>query len=427
MQKIFLAFTLLFLLSCIPTAHAQTNIGNAVDGQARYMRLCSRCHGPTPDHRSINGANSPDTIRFAANSVSGMGFLVALLTAKDYDDIAAYIGDAALRVNVVTVAPTGNGTGFITSTPNALACGGTCAWGFPLGANITLRAAPKRGSMFVGWTGACQGKDDCKLEMNGGKVAFANFVRNSAATDYTGMWWGGAAENGWGVSSTHRAGSGQQVVALYIYDQLGEPIWLVMPGGVWSENFSVIRGQVYRPTGAPLDQYTRDAFVVGASVGEVTLRFTSDTQIEMTYRLDGVAGDKRLQRLAFGTPNESSPINVGDLWWVGEEENGWGISIADQGAQLFAVWLSYDRRGRATWFVMPGGVRSGTEFRGTLYQTRGTAWLGTPYDAAKFQANPIGTVRFNISNAAKIEFVTQITAGEFAGVNQTKTLVRQPF
>ena len=111
----------------------------------------------------------------------------------------------------------------------------------------------------------------------------------------------------------------------------------------------------------------------------------------------------------------------------GEEENGWGMSIADQGAQLFAVWFSYDRRGRATWLVMTGGMRNGAEFLGTLYQTRGAAWLGTTYDAAKFQAAAVGTLRFNISNAAKMEFSTQITAGEFAGLIQTKPLVRQPF
>ena len=427
MKKTFLTFILLFLLGCVQTVNAQTSIGNAIDGQARYMRLCSRCHTASPDHRAINGANSADSIRFAANSVSGMGFLIALLTAKDYDDIAAFIGDATLRENVVTVAAAGDGTGFISSTPNALACGGTCAWGFPSGAGVTLRATPNRGSAFVGWTGACQGLGECKLTMNGGKVAFANFTRNSAATDYSGMWWGGAAENGWGVSITHRAVSGQQVVALYIYDQNGEPVWLVMPGGVWSENYSVIRGQVYRPTGASLDRYTRDALTVGASIGDVTLRFVSNEQIEMTYRIDGVTGDKRLQRLSFGAPNESSPVNVGDLWWGGEEENGWGMSIADQGAQLLAVWFSYDRRGRATWLVMTGGMRNGAEFLGTLYQTRSAAWAGTTYDAAKFQAAAVGTLRFNISNAAKMEFSTQITAGEFAGLIQTKPLVRQPF
>lgn len=263
--------------------------------------------------------------------------------------------------------------------------------------------------------------------MNGGKVAFANFVRNSAVTDYSGIWWGGAAENGWGVSITHRAGSGQQFVALYVYDQSGEPVWLTMPGGVWSENFSVIRGQVFRPSGAPLDRYTRDAFVAGASVGEVTLRFVSNDRIEMSYRIDGVAGEKQLQRLSFGAANATSPINVGDLWWAGEVENGWGVSIADQGAQLFAVWYSFDQRGRPTWFAMSGGTRNGDEFQGAMFRSKSAAWLGTQYDASKFQPTQIGTMKFTIRNAASIEFTTQITTGEFAGLNQTKTLARLPF
>jgi hypothetical protein len=425
-----LAFVFLLALlvtGSFQTAHAQEGAGNALDGQARFLRFCTRCHGVPPDHRAMNGANRPDVIRLAANNAPGMGFLIALLTSKDYDDLAAFIADKALSSNVVTVAATGDGTGFITSTPNGLACGGVCAWGFPLGTSITVRATPNRGTAFAGWTGACQGKEDCALEMNGGKVAYARFVRNGPTADYSGMWWGGAAENGWGVSITHRAVSGQQFVALYIYDQNGEPIWVAMPGGVWSENFSVIRGQVYRPSGAPLDRYSREAFSANASVGEVSLRFVSDQQIEMSYRIDGIAGEKRLQRQSFGTANESSPINVGDLWWVGDEENGWGMSIADQGAQLFAVWFSYDRQGRATWLAMPGGVRNGTEFRGALYRTQSAKWLGAPYDAAKFLATPIGTMAFNISNAARIEFSAQITTGEFAGLHQTKTLVRQPF
>lgn len=126
MRKILCLFALLLWINLAPTVDAQTQAGSAVDGQARYMRLCSRCHTASPDYRAIRAANSPDTLRLAANSVSGMGFLLTLLTASDYDNIAAFIGNEALRENVVTVAPAGAGQGFISSVPNTVACGGTC-------------------------------------------------------------------------------------------------------------------------------------------------------------------------------------------------------------------------------------------------------------------------------------------------------------
>ena len=105
---------LLSLLSCTwiaTVAHA----ADALRGQSRYLPICSRCHGAQPDHRAINGANNPDVIAFAINSVSGMGFLSSLLTRQDVEDIAAYIGTPALNQNVLTVGRLSVGEGLVTS------------------------------------------------------------------------------------------------------------------------------------------------------------------------------------------------------------------------------------------------------------------------------------------------------------------------
>jgi hypothetical protein len=422
-------FLLLYLLVAVPAFAA-----NALDGQARYLQICAGCHSATPDHRAKLAANNPDFLRLAVNTVSGMGFLQRLLLSNDYDDIAAYIGDTRLNENVLTVASRGEGIGHITAMPGNINCGGICAWGYPLVANVVLEAVPARGSAFMGWSGACQGLATCRLNMNGAQTAFAMFQRNSAVTDYTGLWWGGAIENGWGVSITHRAGSGQQFVTLYIYDASGAPTWVVMPGGTWADNFTTLTGRVYRPSGAPLDNYSRDRFVAGESIGEVSLRFLSDSAITLAYQLDGISGVKPLQRQAL-TNDRSPPLReAGDLWWAGEAMNGWGISIAQEANTLFAVWYSYDKSNRPIWFVMPGGSLqtegSRLQYSGALYQTRASAWLGAPYDASRLQSTIVGTLRLGLGETTfvnTIDMEAQFSAGEFAGTNQTKKIMRQPF
>src|SRR5262245_25261858 len=60
----------------------------------------------------------------------------------------------------VTKDPAGTGKGTVTSTPPGLDCGPPCdatEVGFAPSATVTLEAKPMDGSLFVGWTGACQG------------------------------------------------------------------------------------------------------------------------------------------------------------------------------------------------------------------------------------------------------------------------------
>src|SRR5258708_8264181 len=52
----------------------------------------------------------------------------------------------------------------------------------------------------------------------------------------------------------------------------------------------------------------------------------------------------------------AEPFNYQDLWWAGSQENGWGLSISQQGSTLFTVMYIYDAAGKPRLVVMPGGT-----------------------------------------------------------------------
>lgn len=54
----------------------------------------------------------------------------------------------------------------------------------------------------------------------------------SASANYSGMWWGGQSQNGWGINVTHQPGSSAQrggviFATLFVYDIEGKPTWMV--------------------------------------------------------------------------------------------------------------------------------------------------------------------------------------------------------
>ena len=415
----------LALLGCTGIATV-ASAADAIRGQSRYLPICSGCHGAQPDDRAINGANNPDVIASAINSVSGMGFLSSQLTRQDVEDIAAYIGTPALNQNVLTVGRLSVGEGLVSSLPRGIACGGTCAWSYEPGAVISLTTTAPRGSTFAGWSGACSGRGECLVTMTGAKTVFARFERNGPKLDFSDLWWGGERENGWGLSIIHRAGSGQQVHALAVYDEIGRPTWYVLAGGRWNDDFTTFQGSLYQPRGAALDRYDPSAFRVGEAVGEARILFVDDRNAELDVSIGGVNTFKRVTRQPLGSGN-LLPLNVGDLWWGGAEQNGWGLSISQQGSTLFALWYTYDVDGRPTWYVLPGGMWDGTRYSGTLIGTASSAWVGRKYDPARLAFSPAGTLTLDFENAEKMRMIYGFDQGPFAGVRQTKSLVRQPF
>jgi hypothetical protein len=85
-------------------------------------------------------------------------------------------GSYPLNLNV-----TGTGNGYVTSTPEGIACNVSCSSSFPVGDNVTLHPAPSQYSLFTGWTnGICSGTGDCLLTLYGETTVTAVFDRDTA-------------------------------------------------------------------------------------------------------------------------------------------------------------------------------------------------------------------------------------------------------
>ena len=83
---------------------------------------------------------------------------------------------------MLSVTPSGNGAGTVTSMPSGINCGGTCSASFQSGTQITLTAAAANGSTFAGWSGGgCNGIAPCIVTLGANTTVNASFVANSAA------------------------------------------------------------------------------------------------------------------------------------------------------------------------------------------------------------------------------------------------------
>lgn len=254
-----------------------------------------------------------------------------------------------------------------------------------------------------------------------GRGMFKVAVAPGGAPNYQDLWWAGTAENGWGMSLTQH---GSQIFgAFYIYDNQGRPLWAVLPGGSWNANFTTFSGALYIPTGSWFGSYDAGRLQPNASVGNATITFTTASTATLNYTINGVSGQKSIERQLFG-PADSTPVaTYGDLWWGGDSQNGWGVAINQQYRTLFCVWYTYDQAGRTIWYVIPGGNWTSTDtFTGQAFRTTGSAWLGVPYNAAALQATPVGNVTFKFTGRD-----TAVMSYTIEGVTQSKPISRQPF
>ena len=114
---------------------------------------------------------------------------------------------------------------------------------------------------------------------------------------YGDLWWGGAAENGWGLTIAQQYRT--LFVAWYTYDAQGRPTWFVASGGAWVSS-SRYTGTAYRANGVPWVGVPFNAAGVNLSpVGSFTFDFQDPSHATFTYTIDGVTQSKPVQRFIF--------------------------------------------------------------------------------------------------------------------------------
>lgn len=123
--------------------------------------------------------------------------------------------------------------------------------------------------------------------------------------------------------------------------------------------------------------------------------------------------------ISSNSPN-LGPLDYGDMWWAGAQENGWGLHIAQKGLQQFNTFYVHDANGNPVWYAMSGGTWNAdfTRFTGDIYQPTGSVF--TAYDVTQWKpGTPVGrgTLTFTDASNGVFEFT-------IAGVTGRKTITR---
>lgn len=77
---------------------------------------------------------------------------------------------------LLTVARAGDGSGSVTGSPGDINCGNDCMRRYAPGTLVTLNANAASGSMFAGWSGACNGTGTCIVTMDESESVTATFT-----------------------------------------------------------------------------------------------------------------------------------------------------------------------------------------------------------------------------------------------------------
>lgn len=159
----------------------------------------------------------------------------------------------------------------------------------------------------------------------------------------------------------------------------GSSIWALVPtlGPYWQRLDARIEGRI-------ADFAVRD---VPISLASMTL----------SHIMEGWVG--------IATPVEAGRAapKVADMWWGGPEENGWGLSIAQDGDRLFATLLVYDDKGQPAFYLLRDGTWDAERktFGGTLYRPD-----------ARSMGQPIGSLHLLFDDPGKPLLRYTLPSGE---------------
>ena len=235
----------------------------------------------------------------------------------------------------------------------------------------------------------------------------------------TGLWWN-ASESGWGIHFTQR---GSDVFAAwYTYDAAGNPKWYVAPQCAGMTGTSgTCTGPLYEVNGPTFFGVT---FVPALSqvtaAGTIRLTFTDANTGSMNYTVGTLTRTVSMVREPLGGGTLTPAVDYSDLWW-NPNESGWGMAMAQQGANIFLAWYVYDNTGKPVWYVAPNCTVSGSSCSGALYSTTGPP-LGPTFDPNLVKVFTAGSVIVSFIDANNA--VLSYTVGN---VSTSKTITRQLF
>jgi hypothetical protein len=114
--------------------------------------------------------------------------------------------------------------------------------------------------------------------------------------NYRGMWWV-PAESGWGISVAQQYQTLFSVI--FTYDVDGSLLWVVMPGGTWTSEFTY-EGTLYTTRQAPWDPSSfNTAAQQTTAAGTYKYTFTGPNHATLDYTIKGISDHKVIEKYAF--------------------------------------------------------------------------------------------------------------------------------
>jgi cyclophilin family peptidyl-prolyl cis-trans isomerase len=119
------------------------------------------------------------------------------------------------------------------------------------------------------------------------------------------------------------------------------------------------------------------------------------------------------------------PTQFQGLWWAGEAESGWGMSLTQHRNIIFTAIYTYDATGQPIWYVMPGCtlVNGTTTVTCTsiIYRVDGGTRPTIPWAGQNRQVTNVGngTFTFSTSTSARFDFTIN-------NITSSKTISVQP-
>jgi hypothetical protein len=102
-------------------------------------------------------------------------------------------------------------------------------------------------------------------------------------------------------------------------------------------------------------------------------------------------------------PSDKQPLRqVGGMWYAGEEDAGWGITVRMWGQLMFIVVYFYDQAGEPTWAIASGTVSSDWPQDGpATFDLLETTGFCRTCDPVSIETRNIGTMEISLIDASR--------------------------